>query len=292
MAMLVAWCLPSPWTPQQQDAWLTTSSTQKAKQSQQHLFGFFLNEYKQPKASLEAIKSVAAFMPGSPVYLVGTGYHYEPLAQRFDDVHFVYDDTNVDMTSGTVSLAAIDLYLRRVRDAALYCNCSYLVLLEPDVLLRGPIRQAPAHDAGGVADHWNKQWPAALEDEFHVSRWSHEHWGMCGGSYVKVDSYLQAYATLDYSRLQRMQNVSGWKGIVAVQDTVLAIMFMDQGYTLRPWTDLAELGKDDRTATRWTPVVHKVKRFYNEPLTPEDGPVISNEEAQAMGWPVYAETTR
>ena len=149
---LVAWCFPSPLT-RQQPLPAYTSPSVESKQSI-HLFGFFLNEYKEPKATLEVVKSVAAFTPGSPMYVVGTGgFHYEPLAERFDAMHFVYDETNVDLTSGTVAMDAIDLYLRRVKEAALYCNCSYLVLMEPDVLLRGPIREAPAHDAGGVADH-------------------------------------------------------------------------------------------------------------------------------------------
>jgi len=281
VSLICCWLLlPSPlmWEKEETN---TVEKKQAVTDSGQHLFGFFLNEYKQPKASYEAIKSIAAFMPGSPIYLLASGgYHYDPLAKRFahQPLIYVYEEENVDLKTGNNALAGLQLYLRRVRDAAIKCNCSYLVLMEPDVILRAPIRDAPEHDAGGLNDKWN-QWDPKFKEEFHVSKWSHEQWGMAGGSYVKVSSYLDAYATLDYDRIQRMQ--------IGHNDVLLAVMFMDQGYMLRPWKDVSELDMDDINVAGPTPVLHKVKRFYNEPLTREDGPVIRNDEAESNGWPVY-----
>jgi hypothetical protein len=62
------------------------------------------------------------------------------------------------------------------------------------------------------------------------------------------------------------------KIINKLKDATLAVMMMDRGYTLGPWKDISERGNLWHDET--TPLVHQVKKYYNQRVTEQDGPVI------------------
>lgn len=236
------------------------------------LFGFYLQVYKQPKATLEVVKSLFQHMPASPLYLVGSsGYHYDPLVARFGGnrtIHYTYEDINIALPKGGNLTAWFD----RIQAAALWCNCTYLVILEDDISIRKPLIQPPEHDVGGVQGHlWSSHWPTALKGNFSTVNWSYESYGTCGGSYVRVEAFLDAYQHINWTKIREMQRYH--KIINKFNDATLAVVMMDRGYTLRPWKDLSERG--NRWHDETTPLVHQVKQYYNQPLTEQDGPVIS-----------------
>jgi hypothetical protein len=131
-------------------------------------------------------------MPESPLYLIGSGgYHYDPLVARFggkNTIHYSYEDSNIVLPKGGNLTAWFD----RIQAAALlWCNCTYLVILEDDVAIRKPLIQPPEHDVGGVQRHlWSYHWPEALKGDFSAVNWSYESYGTCGGgSYVRVEAF-------------------------------------------------------------------------------------------------------
>ena len=234
----------------------------------QHAYGFVYQVYKQPKAVLEIVKSVDEYMPGAPIYMVSSGgYHYDPLAERYPNIHFVYDNYNVNLHRGRGNLT---VWFDRIKAAALWCNCSYLVLLEDDSILQKPLTDPPPHDAGGVLAHlWISPWPEQLQSTFGASNWSYQSHGMCGGSYIKVSSFLTAYANMNWTRIGTMHEVMD--GIGRKNDITIAVMFMDQGYTLKPWEQLTENGKYYNANAS---IVHQSKMYYNVALSKEDGKVV------------------
>jgi hypothetical protein len=236
------------------------------------LFGFYVQAHKQPKATLEVVKSIKKHMPSAPVYLLSSaGYHFDPLEQRFFNLRFVYDPENVNLPKGTGNLTH---WFDRVKAAALWCNCSYLVIMEEDTILRSPLVNQPPYDAGGVqtlgwpwSDELKRKYPA-------VGNWSHIAYGMCGGSYVRVEAYLDAYAKTNWTRIQAMGEVM--KVIGRYNDATLAVVMMDQGYILKPWKDLTEVQSNGQIPDPEAPLLHQFKHFYKQPLTEEDGVVVSD----------------
>jgi hypothetical protein len=150
------------------------------------MYRFFYQCYKRPRATLEVIKSTSMHMRGSPIYLISSGgYHYDPLPEGFEDVHFVYDDVNVDLHEEGGKL---DRWFSWIKAAALWCNYESLVLLEDDVYIKRPLTERPPYDAGGInALKRDFQWPKALTEQFgtnfshmatecagvHIFGWTH-----------------------------------------------------------------------------------------------------------------------
>lgn len=234
-----------------------------------HLFGFFYQVHKQPKATLKLVQSVHDHMPNAPIHMVSSGgYHYDPLAKRFPQIGFHYDDHNVNLPKASGNLT---VWFDRVYAAATWCNCTYLVILEDDVQLREPLQSPPQHDAGGVAAHmWTSKWTKNLLDRF-AKNWTYESSGMCGGSYVRAAAYLEAYSKIDWNRIQKMQQLV--PSIGKYNDITLGVVIMDAGFTLKPWRDLTEIGNKFHNAS--ASIAHQYKRYYNLPLNAEDGLVVT-----------------
>lgn len=248
------------------DANNTNSSNTKEAE---HLFGFFYQVYKQPKSTLEVVKSVHEHMSTAPIYMVSSGgYHYDPLVERYPQIGYHYSDQNVNLFAADGDLR---VWFDRVQEAAQWCNCSYLVFLEDDVHIYRAMT-TPQDDAGGVQAHkWASSWPDVLQIEFDPKKkWSYQSNGMCGGSYVRVSAFLKAYRNMNWNRIRRMQKAMD--GIGKFNDVTLAVLMMDSGYILRPWQELSEIGNAYYNES--ASIVHQYKKYYNQPLGQLDGAVV------------------
>mmetsp|Transcript_6098 Transcript_6098/g.10141 ORF Transcript_6098/g.10141 Transcript_6098/m.10141 type:complete len:133 (-) Transcript_6098:135-533(-) len=92
----------------------------------------------------------------------------------------------------------------------------------------------PEHDAGGVANNGFK-WNQVLKDRFNAGNWSYTSHGMCGRSNVRTGAFLDAYDTINWTRLADMKLDES--GIGRHSDITLALLMMDYGFILRPWRD-------------------------------------------------------
>lgn len=269
--------------------WITDGRSGQRKNAKQfsdsplendtHLFGFFYQVYKFPKATLETLKSLYQHMPDAPVYLVSSaGYHYDPLAERFPNVHYVHGETFLDIRKGRSNLST---WFDRVRDAALWCNCSYLIFIEDDLHVQGPVTRRPPYDAGGQAVHQHtKQSFAVASYQVFESRshWSYNFSGMAAGSYVRTKAYLDAYAHIPWTKIQEMLNYKP-RTIGAYSDITLGVILMDRGYKLLPWDQVQTFSIDNNSEAAF---VHGDKHHYDFLLSPEDGNVIIEPEDICM----------
>jgi hypothetical protein len=237
------------------------------------LFGFYYQVYKSPKATLQVIKSLYQHMPEAPIYMVSSaGYHYEPLAERFPRINFVFDDTVHDPRHARFNLS---IWFDRVQAASEWCNCSYLVFLEDDLKIRKPVLHRPPYDAGGQKSQNKKSFPDATYDYFESrSTWSYNHSAMSAGSYIKTSAFLDAYKHISWPRIEAMLQFKP-RTIGAYTDMTLGVVMMDRGYVLQPWDQVAQF---DDYSLEDPAFVHGNKSYYEVPIQPEDGPVITEEE--------------
>jgi hypothetical protein len=239
-----------------------------------HLFGFYYQTYKSPKATLEVIKSLYRHMPEANVYMVSSdGYHYDPLVERFPRIHYIHEATHHDPRHARYNLS---IWFDRVQAAALWCNCSYLIFLEDDLAINKPIIQRPPHDGGGQETVNKLSFPAESYDVFASrSSWSYNHSALAAGSYIKTSSFLDAYAHISWARIEAMLQFKP-RTIGAYNDITLGVVMMDRGYIVRPWKEVVyvvEMGSTNVT------FIHGNKTYYEQLLDPNvDGQVITEEE--------------
>ena len=113
---------------------------------------------------------------------------------------YKYGDINVDP-----ALEHLEPWLDSVYEAAIWCNCTFLILMEDDSIMKKPLIRKPPHDAGGVAaGMWTRHWSQPLKDQFGADRWSYDSHGMCGGSYLRVAAFIDAYKRMDWNRMYEM----------------------------------------------------------------------------------------
>lgn len=248
------------------NATVESMKREPTKKKNNCMFGFYMQAHKQPKATLEVLTSIRSHMPDAPIYLLSSaGYHYDPLVERFSILKYVYDKENVEIPKGQGNLTR---WFSRLEAAAQWCPCEYLVIMEDDVLLRFPLNRRPKHDAGGSSG--GTPWSVELVEKFPiVANWSHTRYGLCGGSYIRVEAYLDAWKRTNWSRLVEMGEFM--PGISTFNDMTLGAIMMDAGYSLRPWDQFTE---GNRKRQQLAPLKHREKQYYNVLLTKEDGLVV------------------
>lgn len=232
------------------------------------LFGWYLDVYKQPKATLEVVKSIAHHMPDTPIYMLSSGgYHFDPLAARYSEtLTYEYSSEEQDVRLG-FKKRNVKHWFQRIATAAAWCNCDYLVLMQEDTLVRKALKKAPPHDAGGTTAH---QRPPGV-----YKKSSHEPYGMGGGSYVRVEAFLDAYSKTNWARMEAMSSTV--KQSKRFNDGALAMIMMEAGYTLLPWGDLTQQSGQRKRSNPNAAIVHNFKDFYGQPLSEEDGLVVTEQ---------------
>ena len=128
----------------------------------------------------------------------------------------------------------------------------------------------PPHDAGGM-EHKDFHWIQELQDKYGAGNWSYYSHGMCGGAYLRVEAFLDVYKNLNWTRLGEMKDID--ERIGRHSDITLALLMMDAGYILKPWN---ETKRKYHRGSATAKLLHADKTYYDKPLKPYDGPVISD----------------
>mmetsp|Transcript_17855 Transcript_17855/g.23368 ORF Transcript_17855/g.23368 Transcript_17855/m.23368 type:complete len:305 (+) Transcript_17855:280-1194(+) len=240
-----------------------------------YTWGFFLQAFKHPKATLEVVKSVRKFYPDEYFFLVSDhGYDFKPLSERFS-LNYEAGKQKVSSQGAHSGREFTARYMRRILHAALHCDCDYMVILEDDNQMLRKIRTIPKYDAGGVTAHlWTRVWSSELKKSYGAGDWSYESHGMCGGSYVKTSSYIEALSNHEWEK--RLVDMGKYMPRLDIKtDLAIASIMMSYGYELHPWVEeLSQPGKPNQNPD--PAIIHNTKKWYNVLLTPEDGKVVSD----------------
>lgn len=148
-------------------------------------------------------------------------------------------------------------FFRRIYDAALALNTEYVIMLEPDNTVHGPITRHPTHDAGGL---YVKDRSFGLGD--YVEKLAHKFkpgfkWtrismqaGLAGGSYFRREAILDAFsdehmAEVDWNYVAEHASKEIFSSDFAMQYALAA-----RGWSVHPWEETAQMDrKEDEPLT-------------------------------------------
>jgi hypothetical protein len=245
-------------------------------------YGFYYQVFQEPKSTLVITRNIRnAFPAETPLFMLSDqGFDFSPLACEYN---FTFEMAKRKCNvKDPQSNGCLRLWLERLKRAAQRCNCEYLIVLESDSIVEHMPKTTPPHDAGGVASVRMFGEPAMWTQELmsdRASNWSYSGNGMCGGSYVRTEAFLNVMNTSHwYADIEEMHKLD--KRIGLVSDATLAALMMNAGYTLQPWDDVQQTPssqEDDdylnEHGLKDPAIWHNQKRHYGERLNATDGDV-------------------
>lgn len=207
-------------------------------------YGFYLHVFHSPAAVLYQVRKLKEVFPTSPVYIMSDGgLDFGPLC-------------NQTGCTATVCPPANDRwhpwpFFRRLYDAAEALNTEFVIMLEPDNTIHGPIKEPPKYDAGGVlvrdrsfagADYVEKL--AKKRVDGYKWRKKNQQAGLCGGSYYRREAILDALsdervAEIDWNYLGEKFSKEIYSSDFALQYALAA-----RGWTIMPWEEAAQMHND------------------------------------------------
>lgn len=245
-------------------------------------YGFYLHIFAEPAAILEQMKSVRKFFPTSPVYVMSDG------GINATGACAIIGNCLFDWRPPANDRWNPKPFFRRFRDAARWLDTDYVIMLEPDVAVQGPIEHEPQDDAGGIADKNPPLHQSTIDYVEALGRrvsgnasfqmkWN--RFGLAGGTYVRTDAALDAFDPdfLDWGLLQKMEMTHR----VFSSDVAMVFLLTAKGYSHYPWADLSQKRyyKEMYDAGRSTPFRHygreEVKPGYGVRLDKEDRALFS-----------------
>lgn len=238
-------------------------------------FGVFytcFTEYESVDKSLELLYSI---YPDAPVYLISDGgMDYSDLKNKFKYAEFLleYDSRGqvpkingsnwLDPKMQSIMKDSIFTFLERVKRAIEYCKKPYLLIMEPDVLVRGKLSIPEGSKLLG-------------------SRVNHYHWAMdevnlilskIPGS-VKVSHYGATPAILNSDAFLEVydffiNNKSYIDDLCLVDsnfanyDILLTVLFAALGYDEIPNDELTECLRNPNWKNSGHPLLHQFREYY------------------------------
>eukprot|EP00040_Diaphanoeca_grandis_P021768 m.116250 g.116250 ORF g.116250 m.116250 type:complete len:437 (+) comp28489_c0_seq1:160-1470(+) len=203
-------------------------------------YGFYIHVFKHPAAVIHQVEQLNRYFPDSPVYIMSDGgMRFDGLCQKYKCT-FQYCPPANDRWHPWP-------FMHRIRDAAVEMNTEYLIYLEPDNTIHGPINYEPDSDAGGMKDA-NPKFGKRITDwaEAHARlkdpnfKWGYTGSGLAGGSYFKTSVILDAFsdekiAELNFTLLRSFDSKR-----VFSSDFAMPIALSYSGYQYRPWKDIIQ----------------------------------------------------
>lgn len=173
-------------------------------------------------------------------------------------------------------------------------NTTFIILLEPDVVVKRRHALDPPYDAGGHSDLYHPK--LSTEAMSYLTRLGRarspcykatwDRWGLAGSAYFRTTALLDAFAPQHIDRID-------WEGLSKTEwpgrrfwasDKVMPLALMARGWTVWPWEESSyyqnHYGKDDTSdlpdgevPLDWHPTAafqHHHKELYNSTVDAED----------------------
>lgn len=233
--------------------------------------------FKEVGAVNYSLQSFRSVYPNAPVYFVSDGG---------SDFSYLESDPNIKVTMGidTMGYAAagppldrmianktfdVELalkigepvhFMNRMKDAIEFCKTDYMLLMEPDVIVRSKIKINPSHHLVG-------QKPNDIETEvlrYIKSRGGNEsvrHFGPVGGL-VNSASFLKVYELVQNDP-QMLRDLLKISPRVKCWDYLIAVLFAIAGFSYEESDQIVECIRNPFWKVTSHPVVHQFRDFYN-----------------------------
>ncbi|CAE8719928.1 unnamed protein product [Polarella glacialis] len=242
-------------------------------------YGFYLHVFEDAAAVIYQVRQIKKFFPESPVYMMSDGgMDFGELCKREGCTFKLCPPANDRWHPWP--------FFRRIYDAALSLNTDYVIMLEPDNTVHGPIKQQPAADAGGILVR-----DRGFSEREHVEKlaqqrvprfkWSKKSMsaGLAGGSYFRTEALLDALS--DENMMKIDWNMLGDRASKEIfsSDFAMQYAFAARGWKIAPWEESAQMdkhkdkpltGKKDSAFRHYCSCYPGGKPTYNIKMNPED----------------------
>jgi hypothetical protein len=229
----------------------------------------FLLAYRNPKATFECLRSFRQFHPTSMIELMSDagGHDLSGMARYFG---CGYQRAKEHVGRPPWPPEKMREWLHRFADAAARCTAEHIMLLEDDLLIRGPICHASGFAIAGPCRS-DARLSLGLMDYLR-QRHRHlasDHYGGCGGSLFHRQSLLEAAGAFRFDQFEFLRTL---EPRIRHSDVFLTLIFLLRGFEYSSLEDVfcevTEFYPDWKTNGR--PIVHQYKEFYGRELSPED----------------------
>ncbi|CAK0904244.1 unnamed protein product, partial [Prorocentrum cordatum] len=208
-------------------------------------YGFYIHCFDGIPAIKYQVLKIKEFYPGSPIYIMSDGGEDFTELCRQEGCQFVLCPPANDRWHPWP-------FVRRFLDATIALNTEYVIMLEPDNTIHGPVTREPTADAGGIESigrsFRHKGYIEGLarqiagKESFQWTKRAMEA-GLAGGSYFRSEAVLDSFtdervAALDWNLLGE-----GDKKIFS-SDFAMPYLLAARGWSMKPWPEIAQMEHD------------------------------------------------
>jgi len=235
-------------------------------------FGVFYTCYTETHAvdfSLEVLRKI---YPECPIYLVSDGgSDYSFLNSKFDRIKtlkehdsrvfipFLFQETYKNDDNQSLIKNSIITFLNRIKSAIEFCRTEYMLVMEPDVLVRGKISVQPgAHLLGsrineGLSSEL-RNIVSSVNGAIDVNTWG------ATPALFRSDSFMKSYEIIMKNDLLDKLSLADHR--LANYDVLFAVMFALAGYeeTFNP--EIIECFRNPYWKYTNHPLVHQFRDHY------------------------------
>eukprot|EP00040_Diaphanoeca_grandis_P032174 m.194510 g.194510 ORF g.194510 m.194510 type:complete len:410 (+) comp32532_c0_seq1:264-1493(+) len=203
-------------------------------------YGFYMHVFDRPPSVIHQVKQIQKFFPDSPIYMMSDGgYGFDGVCLKFGCTFKHCPPANDRWHPWP--------FLHRMREAAIEMNTEYVIYLEPDNTIHGPITHEPEYDAGGMQDN-NYHFPQPLVDYVEKKaqsekpdfKWGYQGSGLAGGSYFKTSVIKEAFSDEKVAQFDWAIALKLDGNRVLSSDFAMPILLSASGFQYRPWKDLIQ----------------------------------------------------
>lgn len=232
---LLSEVLPKPSEPQ--------AAADIAPEGRRAKYGFYLHVYADPAAVIYQVRQVKKHFVTSPIYVMSDGgLDFSPLCQKEGCTFQLCPPANDRWHPWP--------FFKRLHDAAVSLNVEFVIMLEPDNTIEGPIKRHPKADAGGLYVESRSFGMGTYVERMARARVPGFKWtkksmssGLCGGSYFRTDAILDAFS--DENMMKLDWNYLGDKGSKEIYSSDFAMQYAlaARGWKIAPWEESAQMDK-------------------------------------------------
>lgn len=237
--------------------------------------GFFYSCYKEKRAVEYSLSQLIIHYPESPIYLVSDGgidfsylkNYYSNLETKLDEdtmsATFKITDKNWKEEVHQKSIKkAVNAVLKRLEQAIFYCNTDYILMMDPDTLIRG-ILNIPTN-VKLLGSRINKNFPQEIKDILLNIDGAKiiNCWGATPAIF-EANTFLKSLEKIKKNEEIIDAFINAFYAIYA-HDVLIPLMFalVGEEETFNP--DIVECNRDIYWESSNKPLVHQFKKFYED----------------------------
>ena len=239
--------------------------------------GFFFSCFTEKKAVEYSLSELVKHYPDSPIYLVSDGgLDYSYLEQNYKNIFTSLEEDTMSETfkitgefdTGNFREPHYQKVIKKCAFAVLdrlkrsidFCKTDYILMLDPDTLVRGTLNIP--NGVKLLGSRVNSGMPSGVKEILKTIKGAKviDRWGATPAIF-EVETFLKALEYLE-SNIEIFDKFSNSFYAMYAHDVLLPILFalIGEEETFNP--DIIECNRDPSWRSKSNPLVHQFKDFY------------------------------